>query len=69
MREKKVAVKQLRTIEPTHFQRDKKGNLIPVYRGGIQDTNKYANKTPFERQIDKNMGNPNYKPKVGQDND
>lgn len=62
-----MGIKKLSTISPTHYKTDRKGNKIPVYRGGILDQNKYAKKTPFEKQIDRNMGNPEYKPKVGSD--
>jgi ABC-type amino acid transport substrate-binding protein len=58
-----MGIKKLSTITPTHYITDKKGKKIAVFRGGIQDQNKYARKTPFEKEIDRNLGNANYKPK------
>ncbi len=57
-----MAVKNIMSIKPVRYKTDKKGNKIPVYRGGIRDTNKYAKKTPRERRDEANIGNKNYKP-------
>ncbi len=57
-----MAITQLKSIKPVRYMIDKKGNKIPVYRGGIRDTNKYAKKTPRERRDEANIGNKNYKP-------
>jgi len=57
-----MSIKNLITIEPTKIKRDKKGKPIAVYRAGIRDTNKYARKTPMEKEMEANLGNKDYKP-------
>lgn len=57
-----MSVKRMRTIKPTHYITDKKGNKIAVFRGGIKDTNKYARKTDRQLKDEANENNREYKP-------
>ena len=57
-----MAIKNMMTVKPVRFITDKKGNKIPVYRGGTRDTNKYAKKSPREKQNEANIGNKKYNP-------
>ena len=57
-----MSVSKVSSIKPVRYKTDKNGNKIAVFRGGIVDNNKYARKTPFEKEIDANMGNKDYKP-------
>ena len=58
-----MAVKRLTTIKPTATRLDKKGRPIAIYRGGILDTNKYARKSPLEKEMEANLNNKDYTPK------
>ncbi len=57
-----MAVKNMMSIKPVRYKKDKKGNLIPVYRAGYRDTNKYAKKSPRQKRDEANIGNKNYNP-------
>lgn len=57
-----MSIKQISTIKPTHYQTDKLGRKIPVYRGGIRHTNKYDKKSSKELERERNMGNKKYDP-------
>ena len=57
-----MSIKNLTTINPVRYQKDKRGNLIPVFRAGQLDKNKYAKLTPHERHNKEQLGNKDYKP-------
>jgi len=57
-----MAIKQMTTVKPVRYKKDKKGNLIPVYRAGWKDTNKYAKKSARQQRDEANIGNKNYDP-------
>ena len=56
-------MKKMITIKPVRYQKDSKGNLIPVYRQGYRETNKYAKKTPQQIEDEKHIGDKNYERK------
>jgi len=57
-----MSIKNISTLEPTHYITDKKGNKIAVFRGGIRSSNKYDKKSPKELERERNMGNKKYNP-------
>jgi hypothetical protein len=61
-KEKDMAIKNTMTLKPVRYKKDKKGNLIPVYRSGQRDTNKYAKLTPREKRDARHVNDKGYDP-------
>lgn len=57
-----MAIKNMITIKPTRMKVASDGSLIPVYRRGYKDTNKYAKKSARQQRDEANIGNSTYNP-------
>lgn len=57
-----MATKRLISIKPTRVKKDKRGNPINVYRGGLLDRNKYTRLTPSEKAAREHLNDPDYVP-------
>lgn len=57
-----MSTQRLKTNQPVRYEKDKKGNLIPIFRGGQLDRNKYAKLTPQEKHNKTQIGKDKYTP-------